>query len=329
MLYLHGLGHFHPENEITNKFLEELDIGSSEEWILDRVGIRARRTVLPLDYIRRTKNRDLREAVEAAQYSNAQTSAAAARMALARADLKIEDIGLLISGTSAPDYVAPAEAGVVATELGIEVPCFDMNSACTTFLMQLNFLSKTVPGALPPYILMTNSENASRCIDYSDRRSACIFGDGSVSAIVSTSVPSRMVIESCHYDSKPSGWDKVYVPRTKHFIQDGKAVQGFAIRKTTEGLKALQEIYPVPREKFKFVGHQANLGMLCTVCERCDIDPQNHYHNVVDYGNTASAGAPSALSQNWEKLAPGDYVALVQVGAGLSWAHAMLKVGDV
>src|ERR1700728_3244785 len=72
MLFLHGLGHFHPENEIDNAFLEALDIGTSDQWILDRVGIKSRRTVLPLDYIRATKNRDLRGAAEAALYSNAE-----------------------------------------------------------------------------------------------------------------------------------------------------------------------------------------------------------------------------------------------------------------
>ena len=80
MLYLHGLGHFHPENVITNQFLEELDIGTSNDWVLERVGIRERRTSLPLAYIRETKNRDTRAAYEASIYSNAQTGAAAARL---------------------------------------------------------------------------------------------------------------------------------------------------------------------------------------------------------------------------------------------------------
>ena len=79
-LYLHGLGHFHPENEITNRFLEELDIGTDDDWILERVGIRSRRTMRPLDYIREARNRDPREALEAAEVSNAQTAAAAAQM---------------------------------------------------------------------------------------------------------------------------------------------------------------------------------------------------------------------------------------------------------
>ena len=325
-LYLHGMGHFHPENVISNEFLEELDIGTSDEWILERVGIHTRRTVLPLDYIRTTKNKDPREAFEAALYSNAQTAAAAARLAIERAGLELEDIGLIISGSSAPDYVSPAEAATVAAELGIEVPCFDLNSACTSFGMQINFLWMMKPESLPPYILMVNPDNITRCVDYSDRSAAVLWGDGSSATIVSTSVPSRMAFVACNYDSRPSGWDKVVVPRMGYFRQEGNVVQGFAIRKTTECLRTLRSSFSVNSGRLKFVGHQANYGMLRTVCQRCEIDKMNHWYNVVDFGNTGCAGAPAVLSQHWDDLLPGVHVALAMVGSGFTWVHMMLKV---
>ena len=97
-LWLHGLGHFHPENEISNRFLEELDIGTSNQWILERVGIRVRRTALCLDYIRQTHNRDIRAAAEASAYTTAELGARAARMAIGRAGLDARAIGMVISG---------------------------------------------------------------------------------------------------------------------------------------------------------------------------------------------------------------------------------------
>ncbi len=328
MLYLHGLGHFYPENVVTNRFLSDLDIGSSEEWIEERVGIRERRTVLPLEYIRATKNRDVRAAQEASLYTNGQTAALAARMALERAGLAAGDIGMVISGSSAPDVASPAEASTVAAELGIDVPAFDMNSACTSFGLQVHFLSNLGAGALPPFVLITQPENLTRCLDYSDRRSACLFGDGSTAAVVSPAVPSDKVLDATHFGAKPSCWDKVSIRRTGHFGQDGNAVQGFAIRKTTDALRIIQAANPSLNGRLKFVGHQANLGMLKTVCERCGIPPENHWHNVEWFGNTATAGAPGSLSLHWDELAPGDHVALVQVGAGLSWAHMMLTVKE-
>jgi 3-oxoacyl-[acyl-carrier-protein] synthase-3 len=328
MIYLHGLGHFYPENVVTNRFLSDLDIGSSVEWIEDRVGIRERHTVLPLEYIRATKNSDVRAAQEASLYTNGQTAAAAARMAIERAGIATEDIGMVISGSSAPDVASPAEASTVAAQLGIDVPAFDMNSACTSFALQIHFLSNMNPGVLPPYILITQPENLTRCLDFSDRRSACLFGDGSTAAVVSLTEPSGKVINATNFDAKPSCWDKVSIRRTGHFSQDGSAVQGFAIRKTTDALRIIQAANPSLNGHLKFVGHQANLGMLRTVCERCGISPENHWHNVECYGNTATAGAPGSLSQHWNDLKPGDHVAIVQVGAGLSWAHMMLTVKE-
>ncbi len=328
MLYLHGMGHFYPENIISNEFLEGLGIGSSSEWILERVGIRTRRTCLPLEYIKRTKNRNHREALEAALYNNAQTGAAAARMALERAGLKPEDIGLIISGSSAPDYTAPAEAAMVAAELGIEVPCFDLTSACSTYGMQLNFLDKMRPESVPPFVLIVNPENFTRVVDYSKRGDAALFGDGTTASVVSLVNPSRMAFVSCSAGSKPSAWMKVFVPRMDYFQQDGNAVQGFAIRKTTECLRILQSQAQTGPGQFKFIGHQANLGMLRTVCERCGVSEENHWSNVADYGNTASAGAPGTLSLHWNDLKPGDRVGIAIVGAGLTWVSLLLSVAE-
>jgi 3-oxoacyl-[acyl-carrier-protein] synthase-3 len=326
MLYLHSMGHFNPENIITNKFLEDLDIGTSNEWILERVGIVNRRTVLPLDYIRETKNADFRAAFEVRRYKNSQMGAAAARMALTRASLKLEDIGMIIAGSSSPDNIAPAESSAIAAELGIEVPCLDMNSACSSFGMQINFLSKMQPDVLPPYLLVVDSETLTKTVDYSDRATAVLFGDGSAAAIVSTKVPSRALFVDCNYDSRPSAWGKVGINWGWRFYQDGNAVQGFAIRKTSDAVKLLQDKYTPEAKRVIFIGHQANLLMLKTVCERTGILPEHHWYNVDQFGNTGCCSAPSALSARWDQIKAGDRIAMSIVGAGLSWAHMMLKV---
>lgn len=325
-LYLHGLGHYHPENEITNRFLEELDIGTTEDWILERVGIRSRRTILPLDYIRDTKNRDIREAYDASPHGNAWTGALAARMAIERAGIAPGDIGLVISGGSAPDSLTPAEAATIAGELGIDATCFDLNSACTSFGMQVAFVSRMNPEHLPDFILLVNPENLTRSIDYSDRASAVLFGDGSSAAVLSAAVPSGIAISSCEASSKPSACEKVSIRRTGYFTQDGNAVQGFAIRRTTESLQGLRRDGADNGGRLLFIGHQANLGMLQTVCARAGIGEAGHWHNVEHFGNTGAAGAPSVLSQRWNDLRPGDRVAMALVGAGLSWTSMELNV---
>ena len=325
MLYLHGIGHFHPENVITNRFLEELEIGTDEAWIMERVGIRERRTVLSLDYIRQTKNRDPRAAHEASLYSNAQTAAAAARMALKRAGLAPSDIGLVLSGCSAPAWSSPAEAAMVAAELGIDALCIDVNSACTTFGMQLDLLDRMAEEKLPPFVLICQPENITRAIDFGDRSAAVLFGDGSAAAVLSASRKAHMAFGKFHAGTNASAWEKVVILPAGHFRQDGHSVQGFAIRRMTDSLRCLKS-ESGQGGRFRFIGHQVNLGALRTVCERAGIAEQEHWFNVDQFGNTGCAGAPAILSMHWEDLRSGDCVAVCLVGAGLSWVHMMLSV---
>jgi 3-oxoacyl-[acyl-carrier-protein] synthase-3 len=327
MLYLHGIGHFHPENIITNRFLEELKIGTDETWILERVGIRERRTVLPLDYIRQTKNRDPRAAHEASLYRDGQTAAAAARMALDRAGLKPSDIGLVIAGSSSPAYLIPAEAAMVAAELGIDATCFDVNSACTTFGIQVDFLSRMAADRLPPFVLIVQPENVTRMIDYSDRSAAVLFGDGSTAAVLSASVKAQAAFVESDCGTNAAAWEKVAIPTGGHFQQDGNAVQGFAIRRMTESVRPLMAPSRSGNHgRFRFIGHQANMGALRTVCERAGIQEDEHWYNVDEFGNTGCTGGPAVLSRHWDELRPGDSVAMCLVGAGLTWVNLLLTV---
>ena len=326
-LYLHGLGHFHPENEITNRFLTELDIGTTDAWIEERVGIRSRRTVLPLDYIRETKNVDHHQALDAALYSHADTGRLASGMALGRAGVDASDIGMVIAGSCYPDNMSPADACEIAAGLGIEAPSFDMNSACTSFHVALHMMSMMRPEALPELILLVTPESLTTAVNYTDRAGAVLWGDGTTAAVVSTKVPSRIEILGNSLDSSPEGWDKVVVPHFGHFSQEGRTVQMFAIKKTVRVLKRIRAEFETPDRTLHFVGHQANLTMLDAVCSRCEIDPERHHHNVIDFGNTGAAGAPSVVSMRWDEWGERDDVAVVGVGSGLTWSGHLLRFG--
>jgi 3-oxoacyl-[acyl-carrier-protein] synthase-3 len=327
-LYVHGLGHFHPENVIDNRFLEDLDIGTNDGWILERVGIRERRTVLPLDYIRRTRNADVRGAYEASLYTNAETGRRAALQALERAGITPKDVGMVVSGGCTTDASIPAEACRIAAALEIEAPAFDISSACSTFGAQLHVLS-AMGLSLPPYVLVVSPENTTRVVSYADRSTAVLWGDGTSAAIVSTKVPSRVRIVKTTLDSSPSGWQAVRIPRFGHFVQDGSAVQRFAIKAS---VAAIREILGPARERvaanggtIRFVGHQANRLMLEAVATRIEVG--GHWHNIESFGNTGAAGAPSVLSQHWDELADGDVIVLAVVGSGLTWSSMLIEVG--
>ena len=124
-----------------------------------------------------------------------------------------------------------------------------------------------------------------------------------------------------------AAWEKVAIPPTGHFHQDGNAVQGFAIRRMTESLRPLMPAFGNGNGgRFRFIGHQANMGALLTVCERAGILEEEHWFNVDEFGNTGCAGAPAVLSRHWDELCPGDRVAMCLVGAGLTWVNLLLTV---
>jgi 3-oxoacyl-[acyl-carrier-protein] synthase-3 len=324
MLFLHGLGHFHPENELTNRFLEELDIGTNEEWILSRVGIKNRRTVLPLDYIRETKNRDLRAAEEAVLYTNAQTGARAARMAMERAGVSPKDIGMVVAGDCSPQTLIPSEAAAVAKELGLDVPAFDMHSACSTFGAHLHFLSK-MGDALPDFVLCVVPENTTRITDFSDRATAILFGDASAAAVVSTRHKGRVRVLHSVFGGAPEGAMDVLIPHVGHFSQNGSRVQKFAIKRMASLFEECREVAGERAQRVVYVGHQANLTMLESVAKRCHVPADRHWFNIDRFGNQAAAGAPVVVSQRWEDIEEGELVAVVVVGSGLSWSSLLLQ----
>jgi 3-oxoacyl-[acyl-carrier-protein] synthase-3 len=324
MLSIHGIGHFHPDNVIDNAFLESLDIGTNDEWIMERVGIRERRTTLSLDYVRTTHNRDPRAALEASVYTNAQMAARAAKMALDHAGIKAEDVGLVLAGGSSAPWSLPAEACICAAELGIETQAVDMNSGCSSFSTILHFVGSLRPEATPDYVLVLNPEGNTRVMSYDDRSSCVLFGDGATAAVVSNRIPSRAEVDHSTLQSSPKGWAQVTVRAGGFFQQTGRAVQTFAIRKTVSTFNGLREHARDP-EKMYFIGHQANRLMLEAVCRMAPVAEERHFHNVAEFGNCSSAGAPSILSQNWDRFRPGDEIGMAVVGAGLTWSGLVIR----
>lgn len=326
MIYIHGIGHFHPSNVIDNQFLEKLDIGTSDAWILERVGIRERHTVLSLDYISETYNQNPQAIGSHIQFTNAQTGAKAARMALEQANLQVQDIGMVIAGGCLPQYSMPADACAISAELGITAPAFDLNSACSTFAAHMHLFNNMQVESLPDYILMVISENVTRSINFRDRTTAVLWGDGTVAVVVSKKIKSRVLISHTILDSNPATWNKVVIPIGGYFQQEGSTVQKFAIKTTITILEQLQDLGAVKTNQHYFIGHQANLKMLESVCRIANIPEHKHLYNVDRFGNCGAAGAPSVLSQNWFHFKTGDTIIIVVVGAGFTWGGMIIQI---
>jgi len=235
---------------------------------------------------------------------------------------------MVIAGSSRPGLSSPADACHIAAVLGMEVPAFDINSACTSMWVAMYMLSNMRPESLPDYVLVVAPESLTTTVDYNDRAASVLWGDCTAAAIVSTRIPSRIQMLGNTVESSPAGYEKVVVPLFGHFDQEGRTVQMFAIKKTVRLLRKIQRTFPSPGRRLNFVGHQANLRMLESVCQKCDIDDERHHSNVVEYGNGGAAGAPSVLSMNWDRWNDQDDVAVIGVGSGLTWASYVLRFGD-
>jgi 3-oxoacyl-[acyl-carrier-protein] synthase-3 len=248
-------------------------------------------------------------------------------MAIERAGIRPSDIGMVLAGGCSPDTCIPAEASRIARALDLAVPAMDLHAACSTFGAQLHMVA-SMGAAAPDYVLVVQPENATRIVDFSDRSTAVLFGDATSAAVISTRVPCRARVVRTTFGSDPSGCDEVMIPRLGAFRQNGSAVQKFAIKKMSSLLKEIEDHLPHERrERLHYIGHQANLTMLESVCRRAEIPPARHLHNIVDFGNQCAAGAPTVLSQAWDRFAPGDVAAVVVVGSGLSWSSMVVDFG--
>jgi 3-oxoacyl-[acyl-carrier-protein] synthase III len=242
----------------------------------------------------------------------------------------VKDVGMVIAGGCSPDECIPAEANRIAEALGIDAPSLDINAACSSFGAQLHFLTGMREERLPDFILVVNPENSTRVVDYSDRSSCVLWGDGTSAALLSPRIPGPWRITQTLLGGDPSGADKVRVPRAGHFTQQGAAVQTFAIKRATETFLALRShflhLHPdrTPAD-LSLIGHQANLRMLEAVQRRTETVDARHFFNVDRRGNCGASGAPTVLSENWDNPAMGDAVAMAVVGSGLTWAGALLE----
>lgn len=320
-----GMGYAHPTNIIDNKFLENLDVGTNEQWILEKIGIVTRVTSLPLEYIATTRNQDPREAVKVASMSPTDLGENAARMALERAGISADQIGLVICNCCTPNQSAPAESNRIAQRLEIKAKAFDVFTACPAFALHVDFLMNHRPETLPDYILCVSTATLTQHVNYNDRSDGAIWGDGAAAWIISPRKAGKLTVLDSSFTSDPSRCDAVVVDTFGHFRQDGRAVRDFSVRQTVRLIKQVEEKFPIDWNRDVFIGHQANATMLEQIRNNRDIPPQNHWHNVTEIGNQAGASAPAVLAMHWDQVVAGQKVVVAVVGAGLSWGTVVLE----
>ncbi len=329
--YIHALGHYHPDTVLDNKFFEELDIGSDTAWVEERTGILSRRSVLDKQSIRALRTGDTTLAQLRADGKvmslASMTEPAWALLCKRYPEIRPEAIDAVICGTSIPDFDIPANASTIAERLGLNCLSFDANSACSSFVLDLHLARNLILAGANKKVALFNPERYSLRMDFKDRNSCILFGDGCSAALVSNQPkPGSLKIIDTVIVSDPSGYDLVKIPVDHCFSQNGKAVQKFAISKTLEATHHILERNQLTANDIAyFTGHQANLRMVMSAAERLGLSTEKHLHNVESLGNQGAAGAPSVLSMHWDSFKTGDLIVIAVVGSGLTWGSALLQ----
>jgi 3-oxoacyl-[acyl-carrier-protein] synthase-3 len=324
MLHVVGMGVSHPTTKITNEFLEQLDVGTTAEWITEKIGIQTRLTTLPIEYIQQTRNQNPVEALKVASMTPTQMGVEAARRAIESAGIRPDQIGMVIANCCTPAQTAPAESQRIAGQLKLKVKAFDVFTACPVFALHIDLLNSFRDEKLPEYTLCVSTAALTQHVNYNDRSDGAIWGDGAAAWIVSKR-PGKLRVLDSFFHADPTRSQAVVVDTWGHFRQDGRAVRDFSVRQTVRLIRGIEEKFDIDWTRDVFIGHQANLTMLRQITENRGIPESNHWHNVTHIGNQAGASAPAVLAMNWEKITPGQKIIVAVVGAGLSWGSIVFE----
>jgi 3-oxoacyl-[acyl-carrier-protein] synthase-3 len=319
-----GTGSALPEKRLTNDDLSKM-VETNDEWIVQRTGIRERR-------------------IAGEGESTATLAAAAARKALDAAGLQPSDLDLIIVATITPEMVFPSTACFVAASLGLHAtPAFDMAAACSGFIYALNTGANFIKAGQYKTVMVIGAETLSRIIDYTDRGSCILFGDGAGAAILQRSNDPKkgVVYASLHADGNGADAMKC-MPGSLHPIDAaligardqyiklrGREVYKFAVTKFAELIDDAMRVAELTKDQLTLiVPHQVNQRIIDSAMEKLEMPPEKAFVNIDRYGNTSAASIPIALDEAWRvgRVHPGDAIVFVAFGAGLTWANAVLKV---
>ena len=324
---LTGWGRYAPAQALTNADLERM-VDTSDEWIVSRTGIRERR-------------------VAAAHETTASMGAVAGLRAIRTAGIDPEDIDVIILATLTPDYWMPSTAALVKEAIGnTKAAAFDVMAACSGFVYAYATAQAYIAGGLARHVLVIGAELLTRFLDYTDRSTCILFGDGAGAVVLSASDEPTPPI-GIEMTTEPQGAYMIWLPaggaksppsaetiaRGEHYIRmEGRETYRFATRTlASTALTAVSKAGLSADDISLFIPHQANIRIIEAVAKGLDLPMSKFFVNLDKYGNTSAASVPIALAEavNEGRVAVGDRIVMVAFGAGFtSGAIAMEWTAD-
>lgn len=317
-----GWGKYAPAKILTNADLAHM-VETSDDWIVQRTGIRERR-------------------IAAEDETTCTMGVAAAQQALAVAGLAATDLDLIIASTSSPDYFVPGAANLIQAMLGAECPAFTVASGCTGFVYGLVTAHQFIASGAFKNILVVGVELISRFLDWSDRNTCVLFGDGAGAVVLTASdtpggllgfdlgsdgAKGEYLILEGGGSAKPMSHEVIDAGQN-YLRMNGKEVFKFATRTLARSTMAALEHAGLSLDEIDLIiPHQANARIIESAIKALKVDPERVFINLHKYGNTSAASIPLALVEAIEagRVRAGDKLVLVSFGSGLTWASAVVE----
>jgi 3-oxoacyl-[acyl-carrier-protein] synthase-3 len=318
-----GTGTALPEKVLTNRDLEKM-VDTTDQWITERTGIKERRQAAPSE-------------------TTSSLSVQAARKALDMAGVNPEDLDLIICSTISPDMPLPSTAAFIQRDLGARACCaFDLAAACSGFLFGVTVADNFIKTGRAKYALVIGAELLSRYVDYTDRATCVIFGDGVAASVLgAVDPPSGILAEDMHTDGAYA--EHLYIPAGgtakpatcetvaagEHFIKmRGNELFKVAVRSMEEvSRRVLKEAGVTADQVNLFIPHQANQRITDAVMGRLGANSDRVYSNISRIGNTSSASIPICLDEcvRSGRIKKGDLILMSAFGAGVTWGAILMR----
>ena len=318
-----GTGSYAPPRVLSNTELERM-VETSNEWIVTRTGIRERRIA------------DVSE-------STSDMAAKAAQAALQNAGIQAEEIDLIIVATVTPDMFFPSTACFVQTKIGAsKAACFDVSAACSGFLFAMDIARQFIATGTHQTILVIGADKLSTIVDWKDRNTCVLFGDGAGAAILRHREGSRGILSS-HMGSDGSFSEILYIPgggcrypvtpetppeHSNTIKMNGRETYKQAVTSMLSASNIVMEAAQITSDQLAcIIPHQANLRIIEAIAERMQVPMDRFLINLDRYGNTSAAAVAIALDEanRTGRMKRGDFILLVVFGGGLTWASAAIE----
>lgn len=305
-----GTGHYLPTNVLTNKDLEKI-VDTTDEWIKSRTGIEERR-------------------IAGDDVSTSDMAFHAAEEALKEANVKPEEIDLILVATVTPDTPFPTVSCMIQDRLGAhQAAAMDISAACSGFMYALITAKQFIETKSYKKILVVGAEKLSDITDWSDRNTCVLLGDGAGAAVIGEVSEGRGIL-SFELGANGAGGDQLYQSEEGHLVMNGREVYKFAVKQMPESSVNVIEKIGYSKEDVDYlIPHQANIRIMEAARKRLGIAEDKMARTIKKYGNNSSASIPMALSESAKsgKIKDDDLIVLVGFGGGLTWGAVAMKWG--